>query len=207
MEFIELISKTQRRRIIQPFLFHLKKKRKLFRHLPQQISFFMSIDLQQLATFLQRYTTLNFTPINPDSECEEYQGYTCQLGPYPSKFRKAKITPKKIGQFVTLWQRNSAGVTEPFPLTAPFDFYLIAVQQEERFGFFLFPKAVLGEQHILTTPSKEGKRGFRVYPDWDTPTSKQAIQTQKWQNLYFINLTADAAIAVEKVNTILNTYT
>lgn len=167
----------------------------------------MSIELKQLATFFQRYTTLDFRLISIDLECEEYSGSTCQLGPYPTKFRKAKVTPKKIGQFVTLWQRNAAGITAPFQLTAPFDFYLIAVQQEEHFGFFLFPKAVLGEQHILTTPSKEGKRGFRVYPDWDTPTSKQAIQTQQWQNLYFINLTADSAIAAEKVNTILNTYT
>ena len=28
--------------------------------------------------------------------------------------RTAKITPKKVGQFVTFWNRNSEGVTQPF---------------------------------------------------------------------------------------------
>jgi len=167
----------------------------------------MPNELQQLTIFFKNYTALDFIPINIDLECEEYMGYTCQLGQYPSTFRKAKITPKKIGQFVTLWQRNAAGITEPYPLTAPFLFYLIAVQQKEHNGFFLFPKTILGDKHILTTPIKEGKRGFRVYPDWDIPTNKQAIQTQQWQSLYFINLTANPALAAEKANSILNTYT
>ncbi|WP_410878250.1 MepB family protein [Myroides sp. DW712] len=166
----------------------------------------MPIELKQLATFFQHYTGLDLMSTDIDLECEEYSGYTCQLGPYLTKFRKAKITPKKIGQFVTVWQRNTAGITEPFPLTAPFDFYLIAVRQEEHFGFFLFPKAVLGNKHILTTATREGKRGFRLYPDWDIPTSKQAIQTQQWQSLYFINLTTDSALAAEKANHILKAY-
>ncbi|MEG2603136.1 MAG: MepB family protein, partial [Carnobacterium sp.] len=33
------------------------------------------------------------------------------------------------------------------------------------------------------------KRGFRVYPLWDQPDNPQAIQTQKWQLNYFLDLT------------------
>jgi len=47
----------------------------------------------------------------------------------------------------------------------------------------------LVEKHILSSKNREGKRGFRVYPIWDLPISKQAMRTKLWQNDYFIDLT------------------
>lgn len=60
-------------------------------------------------------------------------------------------------------------------------------ETKENFGFFLFTKDILIKNQILTTDYKEGKRGFRVYPNWDVPQNKQATKTQNWQNRFFID--------------------
>ena len=52
--------------------------------------------------------------------------------------------------------------------------------------FFL--KFVLLEHKIISNHTQEGKRGLRVYPNWDTATNKQAQKTQAWQSNYFITL-------------------
>lgn len=137
---------------------------------------------------MKRLNYLNISELNPYSESEEYEGFNFRLENKNVKYRKAKITPKKIGQFVTLWKRNAAGQTEPFHVDDDFDFYIIAVERDERFGIFVFPKRVLCERQILSTSSKEGKRGFRLYAEWDKPENKQAEKTKAWQCLYFIEL-------------------
>lgn len=101
--------------------------------------------------------------------------------------RTAKITPKKIGQFVTCWQRNANGITEPFKETDDFIFFIIKVIDKNNSGYFKFPKTALIKNGIISTEKKDGKRGFRVYPIWDHPKSKQAIKTQHWQLEYFVN--------------------
>ena len=124
----------------------------------------------------------------PDLECDEYLGHNFQLDQFSIKFRKAKITPKKIGQFVTLWKRNPVNKqTEPFTYQDPFDFYIIFCKNDDRTGFFFFSKQILIQQNILTTHSKDGKRGFRVYPTWDSPPNRQALKTQAWQQDFFID--------------------
>ena len=104
------------------------------------------------------------------------------------KFRKAKITPKKVGQFVTLWKRNADKQTEPFDENDLVDYYIIATEDDSKLGFYIFSKSVLIEKNILSTQNKEGKRGFRVYPDWVKPENKQAEKTQNWQQNYFIEI-------------------
>ena len=79
----------------------------------------------------------------------------------------------------------------------------IATEQQHRFGFFLFPKYILGEKQILTTNNKGGKRGFRVYADWDIPQSKQAEQTKNWQERYFINVADIENMNRENFNSII----
>lgn len=145
-------------------------------------------DLQHLQNSVFSKLHLIISQLQQDSECEEYLGYNFQISHFNIKFRKAKITPKKIGQFVTLWKRNpESRQTEPFNQEDTFDFYIIACDFDEKSGFFLFPKSILSQKHILTTLSKEGKRGFRVYPDWDFPENKQAKKTQDWQKEFFID--------------------
>lgn len=125
--------------------------------------------------------------IHQDLECEEYLGYNFSIDKLKIKFRKSKVTPKKAGQFVTLWRRNTEGITEPFTESDDFNFYLIVAEYKQEFGFFMFPKNILIQKNILSRPEKDGKRGFRVYPDWDKPMNKQAEATKNWQSAYFIN--------------------
>ena len=131
---------------------------------------------------------LSLRNIQPESESHGYAALTFQLNEYSVLFRKAKITPTKTGQFVTLWKRNKKGITEPFDLKDEFNFYLIAAKTLTSFGVFIFPKRVLHENKILSDQTIDGKRGIRVYPIWDETMNKQAQKTQSWQTKYFLDL-------------------
>jgi len=121
-------------------------------------------------------------------ESQEYGACMYKLNGRRIKFRVAKTTPAKTGQFVTLWKRNDSGITEPHDSSDPFDLFVISVRKDHLFGQFVFTKAVLIKQGILTTSEKEGKRGFRVYPPWDTTENKQAQKTQHWQSDFFLEI-------------------
>lgn len=155
----------------------------------------------------QKANWLQFSDIHPDPKSSEYEGYNFRMENKNVKYRKAKITPKKVGQFVTLWKRDGAGKTVAFDVGDDFDFYLIAVEWNERFGIFVFPKRVLGERGILSNSNLEGKRGFRIYAEWDLPESKQAQKTKDWQCLYFIEFLEDEKVNKEKFELMFKSYT
>ncbi|QQR49103.1 MepB family protein [bacterium] len=100
-------------------------------------------------------------------------------------FRVAKITPTKVGQFVTIWKRNQAGITAPHDLADNIDFFVISVRNGERLGQFVFPTKILAEKDIVSKNDSGGKRGVRVYPAWDVADNPQAKMTQAWQLAYF----------------------
>ncbi|WP_298518574.1 MepB family protein [uncultured Kordia sp.] len=147
------------------------------------------------------YDSCNFHFSNFCSEEEStaYEACSFQLETYHIISRTAKITPKKIGQFVTVWKRNVEGITAPFHETDTFDFIVINVQKEQQFGQFVFPKSILIQKQIVATELKDGKRGIRVYPSWDKPTSKQAIKTQAWQLRYFLMLNTAETVLKTKL--------
>lgn len=120
-----------------------------------------------------------------EAESIEYDACSFMLNNLRVIYRSSKITPKKIGQFVTFWKRNKEEVTAPLHETDVLDFYVINVRKNKRFGQFVFPKSILISKGILSTDEKDGKRGFRVYPSWDVAINKQAIKTQIWQLDYF----------------------
>jgi hypothetical protein len=128
--------------------------------------------------------------IETQAEASEYDGYSFTLNSKRVLFRTGKTTPKKVGQFVTFWRRNTAGITEPYSETDDIYFYIIHCLADGREGQFIIPRATLIAKGILSTATKDGKRGFRVYPAWDTPKSKQAIKTQQWQLAYFVEWNA-----------------
>jgi hypothetical protein len=163
----------------------------------------MIAELNRIEDSLLKINGWKISNITEDNECLDYSGYNFEINGCNVKFRKAKITPKKIGQFVTLWKRNAKQQTEPFHENDNYDFYIIATEQEQQFGLFLFPKNILIKQQVLTTNQQEGKRGFRVYADWDLPANKQAEKTKKWQTEYFIDLTKSNKSTIEKFNSIL----
>ena len=162
----------------------------------------MTTLLEKLQTLLFLNLGLVISNLNEEQESKEYFGCNFQLNSFQIKFRKAKVTPTKVGQFVTLWKRDPISKeTEPFTSEDTSDLYLILTETSENFGFFLFTKDVLIKNQILSTNLKDGKRGFRVYPNWDIPQNKQATKTQNWQNQFFIDF-ADENY-VEKFESIL----
>lgn len=139
-----------------------------------------------------------------ETESAEYKACYFKLNNLHVRFRKAKITPTKVGQFVTLWKRVESGIIVPFVDTDFIDLVIINVENDNQFGQFIFPKSVLCQQGILTVNDKEGKRGFRVYPPWDNTTNKQAIKTQKWQLNYFLDLSNFQSDTLEKAKALYN---
>ncbi|AZI40122.1 MepB family protein [Epilithonimonas vandammei] len=147
----------------------------------------MNIDLQYLNDLILKGLNLQLSEITPDLECEEYFGFNFKINQTTFKFRKSKLTPKKIGQFVTFWKRDLDGKTVPFDINDDFAFYIIAIEESENSGFFMFSNAVLEKENLISSEQKTGKRGFRVYADWHSPNNKQAEKTKLWQTKYFIN--------------------
>ncbi|MFK8044831.1 MAG: MepB family protein [Crocinitomicaceae bacterium] len=133
---------------------------------------------------------LGFTVTNyiEDQESKAYLACQYNLNGLKIIGRTAKMTPKKIGQFVTFWKRSDKGPIMPFEESDQFDFLIITVRSADYLGQFIFPQSVLIKKGIVTNITKEGKRAFRVYPPWDKPVSKQAIASQKWQVKYFYEI-------------------
>jgi len=141
--------------------------------------------------------------VETEKESQEYSAHNFELNKQKVKFRVAKITPTKTGQFVTIWKRNENGITEPYNVDDEFEFYLIVTRQAERFGVFIFNKTVLSENRILTSKKGEGKRGIRVYPNWSVTENKQAQKTKNWQTEYFVEIGNGIETDLNKVKKLL----
>ncbi|QKV95344.1 MepB family protein [Streptomyces sp. NA02950] len=126
----------------------------------------------------------------PEPESAEYAAYAFSADGSALRFRVARTTPTKTGQFVTLWQRSARGPIRPFDTADPVDLFVISSHEGDRFGQFVFSPEVLRERGIVSTGGVGGKRGFRVYPPWADATSRQARATQAWQVAHFLDIPA-----------------
>ena len=124
--------------------------------------------------------------LKAEDESADYGASEFTINSHSIKFRVGKITPTKVGQFVTFWKRIDKGPILPYDFNDSFDFLVVSVRAENHFGQFIFPKAVLCEKGILSSHGKEGKRAMRIYPPWDKTDNSQAKKTQTWQLKYFI---------------------
>ena len=145
----------------------------------------MNQTLSQIKSKVYDKIAWEITQFETELESKEYDACRFLLNEKIIVNRTSKITPKKMGQFVTFWKRNEAGITTPLNNNDQFDFYIINTRKQEKLGQFVFPKSILISKGIISTTMKDGKRGFRVYPSWDIATNKQALKTQKWQLDYF----------------------
>lgn len=127
----------------------------------------------------------------PEPQNKDYGGGRFKLGDLSIRYRVAKTTPKKIGQFVAFWQKL-AGKNSPYSDDEGVDLFVINTFTHDRYGQFVFPREVLIKQEILTQGKRQGKMGIRVYPIWDHPISSQAQATQRWQLPYFIEFGQDS---------------
>lgn len=145
-------------------------------------------DLLKAQEFVYLPCGFKCSGINISDESVEYGAAAFQLNDLHLIFRVAKITPTKIGQFVTIWKRIGDGPTQPYDASNSVDFIVVSVRNNNLFGQFIFPRSILLEKNIMSLNGKGGKRGIRVYPPWDKPTSKQAKKTQAWQLKYFLEI-------------------
>jgi len=65
-----------------------------------------------------------------EEESEDYGAAEFTINNHPIKFRIGKITPTKVGQFVTFWKRLGKGPILPYDLNDPFDFLVVSVRAE-----------------------------------------------------------------------------
>ncbi|WP_274918633.1 MepB family protein [Streptomyces sp. WZ-12] len=128
------------------------------------------------------------SPPVPEPEGAEYAAHGFTIDGSSVRFRVAKTTPTKVGQFVTVWQRSAEGPIRPFDAEDGVDLFAISSRDGGHFGQFVFPREVLCERGIMSRNRSGGKRGFRVYPPWVTTTSRQASSTQAWQINYFLHV-------------------
>ena len=168
-----------------------------------EVSKNISISVTNAGIHMELLTTKNLiydkceflcSSIVAEAESSEYGAYSFEINNMKILFRIAKITPKKVGQFVTAWKRIGKGPIQPYDSIDSVDLLVVCTKNGDYFGQFVFPTAVLLEQNIFSTNGKGGKRGFRVYPLWDIAINKQAQKTQKWQLKYFLNIPNSASI-------------
>ncbi|MFL0161385.1 MepB family protein [Aquirufa salirivi] len=145
-----------------------------------------------------------FTNLKLNSESLEYGACSFELNGHKIEHRISKITPMKTGQFVTIWKRNKNGITEPFDILDDVDFIVITSKNGNNTGQFIFPTSVLVNKGIISQYGKDGKRGIRVYPNWDTVRNKQAEKTQNWQRKYFVTIGSDNSAELDLIKKIFD---
>ncbi|MCD9855296.1 MepB family protein [Epilithonimonas sp. JDS] len=161
-------------------------------------------EIAALNDLVFRPLNLEISELTPDPECEDYLGFNFKINQTKIKFRKSKLTPKKVGQFVTFWKRDPDGKTVPFDINDDFDCYMICIEENMNSGLFIFPKTVLEKENLISSDVKTGKRGFRIYADWHFPNSRQAEKTKLWQAEFFINFSDNETMICEKFKKIFN---
>ncbi|WP_327703325.1 MepB family protein [Streptomyces decoyicus] len=130
----------------------------------------------------------------PEAESAEYAAHEFTLDGSRVRFRVAKTTPTKAGQFVTVWKRRPGGPIQPFDAEDPVDLFVISSRQDQQFGHFVFPREVLAERGIVSRNGSGGKRAFRIYPPWVETASRQARSAQAWQVDHFLPIGADGSL-------------
>lgn len=146
---------------------------------------------------------LECTSIHPETESREYDACRFYLNKKKVCYRTAKITPTKTGQFVTVWKRGAAGLIMPFDEYDAIDLLIVHVGKENHNGQFIFPKDILIQKGIFSSPGKEGKRAFRMYPPWDTPGNRQAEKSQKWQLEFYLDIPANTIVDLDQARRLL----
>ncbi|MCX4524226.1 MULTISPECIES: MepB family protein [unclassified Streptomyces] len=130
----------------------------------------------------------------PEAESAEYAAHTFTLDGRSVRFRAARTTPTKAGQFVTVWQRSPGGPIRPFDAADPVDLFVVSCRDRGRFGQFVFSVDAFRRHGVVSVDGAGGKRALRVYPPWVTTTSRQAARTQAWQLEHFLDLSVPAAV-------------
>ena len=143
---------------------------------------------------------LTVKSVKEEKQNSKYGAGTFRLSSRTVRFRVANITPAKEGQFVALWEKDENNKNQPYSYEeAPALLVITTFKNDNKFGQFIFPKDILFQRNIFRSSSTKGKMAIRVYPSWDKPTSKQALETQKWQLPYFVNMSSKSKLPIDKI--------
>ncbi|OJD64288.1 MepB family protein [Bacillus sp. NH11B] len=157
----------------------------------------------KLDEMIYQPNNLFITNQKEEKQNSEYAGGIFQLNNRSIRFRVSKITPNKIGQFVSFWEKGASMRNQAFSYDLAPDFLVITCIADNKLGQFIFPKEILLKEKILKTQNQKGKMAMRVYPIWDKPASNQAKKSQLWQLQYFVDLSDAENVAIDKL---LNLY-
>ncbi|GAA5230135.1 MepB family protein [Arthrobacter cryoconiti] len=149
--------------------------------------------LQAMARTVWEPAGLSWAEVHAEPEGSEYCAHTLALNGRLTLFRRAKTTPTKLGQFVTLWKRSAQGPIRPFDMDDGVASFVIQSRIGDGLGQFVFPFDTLARHDVVSVAGKGGKRAMRVYPPDVQTVSVTARRTQKWQCEYFLPLDADVA--------------
>lgn len=128
--------------------------------------------------------------LDPSPEARVYAGCEFSLANGSGStsrivFRSAKVTPTKAGLFVTLWKRDESGNTRPYTATDSINEFWISAKTKCGYGLFKFTANVLEDVGVLSSATKPGKRGFRIYTPWDENLNPSAAKAWSWQRKFF----------------------
>ncbi|PGS43787.1 mep operon protein MepB [Bacillus cereus] len=159
--------------------------------------------IRNLNNIIYKPNELIITNLKGEQQNAEYAGCLFHLNNKTIRFRVSKITPNKIGQFVSFWEKDDSLKNQAFAYEAAPDLLVITCFDDNKLGQFIFPKEILLKEKILKTQSQKGKMAMRIYPLWDTPVSNQAKKSQMWQLQYFVDLSDPNNLPIDKL---LNLY-
>lgn len=162
-----------------------------------------NIIIQNLNNIVYKPNNLMITNLKEEKQNAEYAGCLFHLNNKTIRFRKSKVTPNKIGQFVSFWEKDENMRNRAFSYEATPDLLVITCIADNKLGQFIFPKEILLKEKILRTQSQTGKMAMRIYPVWDTTVSNQAKKSQTWQLQYFVDLSDSNNLPIDKL---LNLY-
>ncbi|MES9665432.1 MepB family protein [Bacillus nitratireducens] len=159
--------------------------------------------VEKLDKMIYKPNNLFITNQKEEKQNSEYAGGIFQLNNRSIRFRVSKITPNKIGQFVSFWEKDASMRNQAFSYDSAPNLLVITCIADNKLGQFIFPKEILLKEKILKTQNQKGKMAMRVYPIWDKPVSNQAKKSQQWQLQYFVDLSDSKNVAIHKL---LNLY-
>lgn len=123
-----------------------------------------------------------------EDQNKDYEAILVEINQTLYRCRRAKLTPKKKGYFVALWEKNKFNKNQAYNDQNMPGKLIITVIDGPQIGLFIIPRWTLIEKGILQTASQKGKMAFRIYPPWSKDLNDTASQTQTWQLDYFIDL-------------------
>ncbi|ATZ81095.1 MepB-like protein [Bodo saltans virus] len=147
----------------------------------------MEHEYLDIITKLYKKTQIKKFQIQNDNQ--DYYACEFMIGNKNICFRKGKLTPAKLGHFVSLWKRVDNN-NKSYDTNDKYDVYIFYVEDKEHKGYFSFTKDILLQHKILSDKKNniDGKLGFRLYASWYDAMNNTAKISQKWQIQNFIKI-------------------